>query len=99
MTGEAPLDYRVLSVARGVAGAYALRLLADLGARCAQLDWQPDRPGDWPPSPAFRRYFTHLVDVVEKKGTVEGIRDRLAALAPHFDLIIIRLLRGRAAGG
>ncbi|HEY7293955.1 MAG TPA: hypothetical protein VH916_02895, partial [Dehalococcoidia bacterium] len=49
-----PLTLRVLDISRGVAGAYAGRLLADLGASCSRLRWQPARHGDWPSSPAFR---------------------------------------------
>ena len=47
--GTPPLDFRVLNLARGVAGAYATRLLADLGANCSWWRWCNPRPGDWPP--------------------------------------------------
>src|SRR5207253_9239318 len=59
-----PLDMHVLNVARGIAGAYATRLLSDLGARASRLRWQDDRPGDWPASPGFWAYFDRGVESV-----------------------------------
>jgi crotonobetainyl-CoA:carnitine CoA-transferase CaiB-like acyl-CoA transferase len=88
MAGEPPLSCRVLSLARGVAGAYAVRLLADLGARCSQLRWHAERPGDWPADDLFRRYFAEGVEVVSQPFTQEDLVRRLPALVAHFDLVV-----------
>ena len=88
MPASAPLTFRVLDLSRGVAGAYTTRLLADLGARCSRLRWQPPRPGDWPASVAFARYFDHLIDTVVEHCTLDELLRLLPALAASFDLII-----------
>ncbi|MGH2598674.1 MAG: CoA transferase, partial [Dehalococcoidia bacterium] len=82
------VDARVLNLARGIAGAYTTRLLADLGARCSWLRWQEGRAGDWPESPAFRCYFAERVEVVERSFALPGLLDRLPALVARFDLVI-----------
>jgi crotonobetainyl-CoA:carnitine CoA-transferase CaiB-like acyl-CoA transferase len=88
VSGCEPLSYRVLDLSRGIAGAYAVRLLADLGGRCSRLQWQVERPGDWPPSPTFRRYFDRLVDTVAERQPLEELLARLPALAASFDLVV-----------
>ena len=57
-----PIDFRVLNLARGVGGAYATRLLSDLGAQCSWWLWDDARPGDWPQSAAFRSHFEQRVE-------------------------------------
>lgn len=91
MPASKPLGYRVLNAARGVAGAYTMRLLADLGASCSWLLWDEERPGDWPESAAFRGYFAHGIDVVSTPTPMSGVLDRLAQCAPAFDLVITDL--------
>lgn len=91
MSHEQPLRYRVLNLARGIAGGYATRLLADLGASCSQLRWDGDRPGDWPASAAFRAYFTRRIEVVDQPLTLAELLDQLPRVAVAFDLIIADL--------
>src|SRR5215213_9220507 len=88
MSDNRPLRHRVLSLARGIAGGYATRLLTDLGAASAQLRWSADRPGDWPESDSFRAYFTRRVEVVDQPLSLPDLFDQLPRLAPAFDLII-----------
>src|SRR5712691_2259050 len=88
MTNEAPLTWRVLSLARGVAGGFAVRLLADLGARCSRWEWCDEREGDWPDDRLFKQFFVENVEVVRRHETIEAVLDRLTALAGSFDLLI-----------
>lgn len=88
MNGEPPLDARVLNLARGIAGAYATRLLADLGARCSWWRWQEPRAGDWPPSDLLRAHFEAGVELRDEPLDREALLDALPRLAPRFDLVI-----------
>lgn len=88
VTKAQPLDFRVLNLARGVAGAYTTRLLADLGANCSRLCWTAERPGDWPQSSAFHTYFDRGIEVVEQRQSLNLLLERLPALAAGFDLIV-----------
>src|SRR5215211_3304106 len=99
IAGHPPLDLRVLSISLGVAGAYTTRLLADLGAVCSTLRWQQDRPGDWPDSRAFRSYFDHGVEAIERTWSVSELLHRLPALAAHFDLVIADFSAAGVPGG
>ena len=86
--GTPPLDFRVLNLARGVAGAYATRLLADLGASCSWWRWCDPRPGDWPPSDLMRTYFEQGAELNEEQLDRDALLAALPRLAPHFDLIL-----------
>lgn len=86
--GTPPLDFRVLNLARGVAGAYATRLLADLGARCSWWRWTDPRPGDWPPSDLVYAYFEDGVELHDDCLDRDALLAALPALASHFDLIL-----------
>ncbi|HZQ36031.1 MAG TPA: CoA transferase, partial [Dehalococcoidia bacterium] len=88
MAAASPLTCRVLNLSRGVAGAYATRMLADLGARCQTLRWRPPRPGEWPASDGFRAYFERGVPQIDLPCSQEELLDRLGALAAAYDLII-----------
>jgi len=88
MADNRPLDFHVLSLARGIAGAYVTRLLTDLGARSSQLRWQEGRPGDWPSSAGFRAYFDRGVDVVIRHQPLDELLGRLPLLAASYDLIV-----------
>ena len=89
MNAEAPLNYRVLNVGRGVAAAYASRLLSDLGASVSWLRWSPARPGDWPAGDdLFRRWFERDVEVVEHAVPGTTPIDALAGLVGRFDILI-----------
>ncbi len=96
---EAPLQTRVLSLARGVAGAYAVRLLADLGAECSLWLSSRPRPGDWPDDPLFHRYFREGVEVVDTNATLDEALGRLEGLAGDFDLIVTDFDAGELAQG
>ncbi len=87
MNGE-PLHTRVLSVARGVAGGYALRLLADLGAECSRWEWTAARPGDWPEDDLFQAYFREGVEEVTRRLPLAELLERAESLAASFDLIV-----------
>lgn len=88
MNDGAALDARVLNLARGVAGAYAVRLLASLGARCSWWHWQEPRAGDWPPSDLLRAHFKAGVELRDERLDREGLLAALPRLAPRFDLVI-----------
>lgn len=96
---DAPLQTRVLSLARGVAGGYALRLLADLGAECSRWDWCEPRPGDWPDDDLFRRYFAQGIEVVSQRVPLDELLRRVEALASEFDLILTDFDAGELAEG
>lgn len=98
MTDTRPLDLRVLSVARGLAGAYAALLLADLGARCSRLCWCPPRPGDLPGGDGVRAYFDAGVEIVDQPMGQEELLARLPVLAARFDLVITDFSAGEVAG-
>ena len=83
-----PLDFRVLNLARGVAGAYATRLVADLGARCSWWRWSDPRPGAWPPSDLFRAYFEDDIELREERLSQAELLAVLPRVAPRFDLVI-----------
>ena len=86
--GTPPLDFRVLSLGRGVAGAYATRLLADLGAQCSWWRWTAPRPGDWPPSDLMYAYFEDGIELHDERLNQDALLAALPALAPHFDLVL-----------
>ncbi|HCU99704.1 MAG TPA: hypothetical protein DGL25_00760, partial [Dehalococcoidia bacterium] len=88
LDGIAPLDFRVLNLARGVAGAYAMRLLSDLGAPCSWWRWTEPRPGDWPSSDLVRAYFEDGVELYNEHLDRNALLDKLPAIAPYFDLIL-----------
>ncbi|HKS92406.1 MAG TPA: CoA transferase, partial [Tepidiformaceae bacterium] len=89
MSENAPLQLRILNIARGVAGAYAGWLLHGLGAHTSWWQWQPPRPGDWPEGDAlFRSFFEDGVDVVGRQVAPERLLDDLRRGAPAFDLVI-----------
>jgi len=89
MSENAPLNLRVLNVARGVAGAYAAWLLRGLGAQSSWWQWQPPRPGDWPAGdPLFRSFFEQGVDVVSRHVALDALVDSLRHAAPAYDLVI-----------
>jgi crotonobetainyl-CoA:carnitine CoA-transferase CaiB-like acyl-CoA transferase len=88
---EGPLGLRVLSIARGVAGAYTTRQLADLGARCSWWRWTEPPPGEWPPDPVFESFFTTGIEVLaERRSDAELLRD-LQRLAGRFDVLVTDL--------
>lgn len=86
-TQAAPLQLRVLSLARGVAAAYAHRLVADLGANVSWWQWS-SRPGDWPDDPLFRRYFEHGTDCLSRDASLSELRASLPSAAADFDVIL-----------
>jgi crotonobetainyl-CoA:carnitine CoA-transferase CaiB-like acyl-CoA transferase len=88
MSTGAPLVTRVLDLSRGVAGAYATRLLVDLGARATRLRWQPPRDAEWPASPGFQHYFDRGVEQVARALTIDELRTLLVRQAGRFDLVI-----------
>jgi crotonobetainyl-CoA:carnitine CoA-transferase CaiB-like acyl-CoA transferase len=84
----APLALNVLSVGRGVAAAFALRNLADLGASGSWWRWGPARPGDWPPDEHFLSYFTAGIEVVDEHRPLPAVLDAAERLAGHFDVVL-----------
>ncbi len=88
MSGEAPLDFRVLNLARGVAGAYAVRLLSDLGARCSWWRWSAPRPGDWPPGELMRASFEEGVELRDELLSRTELLAALPHLALYYDLVV-----------
>lgn len=86
---EAPVTYRVLNLGRGVAAAYASRMLADLGAAVSWWRWDPGDDREWPRDDAlFRRWFERGVEVRVEAVAHDSIVERAASLAPAFDLVI-----------
>lgn len=86
--GTAPLQLRVLNVGRGVAAAYATRLLADLGVDASHWTWCDQRPGDWPDDRLFNEYFGLGIEEVERETPISEVLVHLERLAPMFDVII-----------
>src|SRR5690349_9931853 len=79
---------RVLSVARGVAAAYALRTLADFGADCSWWQWVPARAGEWPTSDDFRAFFEDGVDTVKRRASRRQVLERVGRIASSYDLVL-----------
>src|SRR5512141_3454153 len=91
--GNAPLQTKVLNLARGVAGGYVVRLLADLGAECSRWKWCEERPGDWPTDTLFQAYFREGIEQVARPLSPDALLDALVTLAPAFDLIVTDFAR------
>jgi len=87
----APLSLSVLSLGRGVAAAFALRNLADLGASCSWWRWGTPRPGDWPPDDAFLSYFTAGVEVVDEPRALPAVLHAAEHLVNHYDVVLTDL--------
>ncbi|HXU23177.1 MAG TPA: CoA transferase, partial [Tepidiformaceae bacterium] len=83
-----PIDFRVLNIARGVAGAYAMRLLCDLGAQCSWWRWDDARPGDWPDSAGFRQHFEQGVECLDQDASLVSLLQQLPGTASSFDLVV-----------
>lgn len=97
--GSEPLRTRVLSLARGVAGAYAVRLMADLGAECSRLHWSEDRPGDWPDDPLFRAFFREGVEEIGRLTPLDELVPQVESLASSFDLVVTDFTAHEVATG
>ena len=97
MTG--PLPIRVLSLARGVAAAYAVRQLADLGADCAWWQWSSPRPGDWPPDEVFAAWFRAGIEVVDDPRPLAEMLSAVERLAGSYDVVVTDLEAGEQAEG
>lgn len=95
---EAPLTLRVLSLSRGVAGAFAHRLLADLGAEVSWWNWSA-RPGDWPPSPLFRRYFEAGIECLSSESSQSELLEQLPFIASEFDVVLTDFAEPEVAWG
>ncbi len=96
---NAPLRTRVLSLARGVAGAYAVRLFADLGAECSHWSWSAGRAGDWPDDPLFQAYFAQGVEEAYNPCSLDEALRRMEGLASSFDLVITDFSANEVAKG
>lgn len=86
---EAPLTYRVLNLGRGVAAAYASRLLADLGAGVSWWRWDQGDDREWPRDDSlFRSWFERGVELHVEEAPPSAIVARAAGVATAFDLVI-----------
>lgn len=74
-----PIDFRVLNLARGVAGACATRLLSDFGAQCSWRRGDDARPGDRPQSAAFQSNFEQRVERLNSQGRQSGVGAHITA--------------------
>src|SRR5688572_17002646 len=81
-------EVRVLNIGRGVAAAYAMRLLSDIGLTCSWWQWSDGSPGDWPKSDLFRSYFEDGVDVLRRESSQEQVLEAVSRCARSFDIVI-----------
>ena len=100
MTAEAPVRYRVLNLGRGIAAAYAARMLSDLGAAVSWWRWDEADDREWPGGDAlFRAWFERGVEVHREPVPLEELPSRVAAVAAEFDLVITDFTLGESAPG
>lgn len=99
MTETAPLTYRVLNIGRGIASAYAARLLADLGASVSWWRWEAPAAGEWPDDARFRRWFEAGVELLDRDCTLEELVGQVGGIAPHFDIVISDFRSSESAFG
>ena len=98
-THSRPLDLRVLCLGRGIAAAFAQRLLADLGAECSWWQWSAPRPGDWPDDAVFRSYFEDGIECHAERRLFAAMVPLLPSVAASFDLVLTDFSANEQAEG
>ena len=87
---QPPIGFRVLNLARGVAGAICARMLGDLGANVSVLNWSEQSKYVIDPEYAdlFRAVLEDGFEVRDQIEKLPELLDQLPFLANQFDLFI-----------
>ena len=87
---QAPIKFRVLNLARGVAGAICVRMLGDLGAGVSVLKWDESFQNhvDFEYTDLFHSILEDGFEVCAEVKKMSDLEEYLPSLANSFDLFV-----------